>query len=94
MPSSDSPSPDPSDEGTSRLDETGVPLANVMQQPLDVAVEAARQRWGSSRAVEHIEVSEDDSGIDVVLDPQSTDALLMPQQFLGWPMRYWTGEGR
>ncbi len=59
-------------------------LANVMQLPLSQATEAARLRFlkGPVRSV-----TEGSGAIIVWIDPTSTDALLVPPTYLGWPVQ-------
>lgn len=60
-------------------------LANLLKQPLDVAVEAARERYLKGSAV--TDIYADDGHLVFETDPNSTAALLIPPEFLGWPTR-------
>jgi len=59
-------------------------LANLLQQPLAVAVDAARHRFLKGGVVD---IRGGDSEIVVILDPDSTSSVLVPPEYLGWPIR-------
>ena len=65
--------------------ETKKSLSNLMVQPLDVAVEAARHRWGRNKSVNS--VMQGSVEIIIELDPLGTDALMIPREYLGWPVK-------
>jgi hypothetical protein len=50
-----------------------------------MAVEAATHRFGRSGAV--ASVRQGDGEIVVELDPKSTASVLVPPNYLGWPVR-------
>ena len=59
-------------------------LANLLEQPLPVAVDAARHRFMKGPVKD---VTQGEGQILVHLDPSSTAAVLIPPTYLGWPVR-------
>lgn len=60
-------------------------LANLLEQPLPIAVDAAQHRFGRNPSVRQI--SAGDGEIVVELDALGTDAVIIPPKYLGWPVR-------
>lgn len=60
------------------------PLRNLLEQPLEIATEAAKHRFGRSSAVKS--VRQGDGCILLELDRDSTAPLLVPPRYLGWPV--------
>lgn len=67
-------------------------VAHLLEQPLPVAVQAARLRFMKVPAV--LAVDEGEGAIQITYDGTNTDPWLIPSKYLGWPITMIEGHPR